>query len=102
MHCDEICERQDIFDRIVERNTELASTFTRAIRVVGDDFHAERMSTIGHEPADTAEAEDGERLVIKLSAREIAAIPTAGFHAGIRCCHVTRSCEHERHGMFSS
>lgn len=69
MHRDEVCERQDIFDRIIERNAQLASTFTRTIRVVGDDFHAERMSTIGHESADATEAEDGERLVIELRCR---------------------------------
>ena len=60
------------------------------------------MSAIGHEPTDATEAEDGERLMVELGAREITAIPTASFHAGICCCHVARSCEHERHGMFSS
>ena len=65
-------------------------------RVEGDDVHAEALRALGDELADAAEAEDAERLVEQLGARELAALPLACAQALVRLRDVAGEREQQR------
>ena len=70
------------------------------VRVEADELHAEAARALGHERADAAEAEDGERLLVELGAGELRALPLALLHRRVGLRDVARLREHERHRLL--
>ena len=83
----------DFFDRL---DAELLGTIARQERVEAEDFHLERASTLGDGNADTAEADDAERLAGDLRAHVLVAVPLAFEQALVGRGDVAREREHQR------
>ena len=81
-------------------DAEVAVALGAHERVEGDDAHPEALGAMGHELADAPEAEDPERLVEQLDARELRALPLAGDQAGVRLGHVAGQREQQRHRVL--
>ena len=58
VHRDEVGERQDVLDLLVDRDAHLGSAVLRDVGVVADERHAEGARTLGDERTDAAQAED--------------------------------------------
>ena len=74
---------------------ELGDALRGDVRVVGDGAHPERARPRGHEPADAAVAEQRERLVGELDAREALALPGAVAQRALGRADVAREREQQ-------
>lgn len=99
---DEVGLLAHLVDVIEQRDAVMGGTLGRAVRVIADELHAKGGGTLGNKQADVTGAEDAERLVLELLARELGAIPLAFLHGRARCRGVTCGGEHERHGLLGS
>ena len=100
MHRDEIGQGKELLHVVVERHAQLLGALGAAVRIVADQVHAEGAGALGHQAADAAKAEDGQRLLIQLAAAELAARPLARVHAGVGLGGVARACQHQAHGLL--
>ena len=100
VHRDEVCKRQNRLHVVVQRYAQLLRATRAAVRVVADKLHTERFGPLRHEPADAAQAENGERLLVQLGADEAVALPFALMHGSIRLRDVARAGQHKRHRML--
>ncbi len=80
VHGDEVGERQQLVDRLVEGDAHLGGALLGGVGVVADELHAEAAGALGDERADAAQADDGERLLVELGAGELGALPLAAVH----------------------
>ena len=97
---EEVGLRVDVVGGLGLLDAELAVALGADERVEGDDAHPEALGAMGHELADAPEAEDPERLVEQLDARELRALPLAGDQARVRLGHVAGQREQQRHRVL--
>ena len=83
-------------DRLGLLGAELGDALRGHVRVVGHGAHAQRARPRGDEPADAAEAEQRERLVGELDAREALALPGAVAQRALGRADVARQREQQR------
>ena len=96
VEADDVGHRERRLDRLGLLGAELGDALRGHERVVGDGAHAERARPRGHEPADAAEAEQRERLVGELDAREALALPGAVAQRALGGADVARQREQQR------
>ena len=96
VQADDVGHRERRLDRRRMLGSQLGHALGRHERVVGDGAHAQRARPEGHEPADAAEAEQRERLVGELDAREALALPGAVAQRALGGAHVARQRQQQR------
>ena len=75
-------------------HARLAHALGRDERVVGDDVHRQAAGPPGYLLADTAEADDAERLLGQLDSREAGALPPSVLQRGVRLRD--RACQRQK------
>ena len=97
---DEVGQRHKGVHVVVQRHAQLLGALGAAVRVVAHEPHAEGTGALGHEAADAAEAEDGERLLVQLHAGVLPALPDALVHGRVRLRNLARAGKHEADGVL--
>ena len=69
--------------------------------VVGQYAHLESLGALGNGAADTAHADDAQRLAEEFGAHELLAVPAALFHGGVGVGDVAAEAEHECEGVLT-
>jgi hypothetical protein len=92
--------RQHVVDLLVPLDAKLLRLLLRHERVVAEHPHLQRLGPLHHRQADTAEADDAERLAGDLGAHVLRTIPAAFDQRLIRRGDVPRQGEHQRHRML--
>ena len=96
VEADDVGHLERRLDRLRVICAELGHALRGDVRVVGDGSHPERARPRGHEPADAAVAEQRERLVGELDAREALALPGAVAQRALGRADVAREREQQR------
>ena len=96
VEADDVGDLERRLDRLGVLGAELGHALRRHVRVVGDGAHAERARPRGHQPADAAVAEQRERLVGELDAREALALPGAVAQRALGGADVAGEREQQR------
>ena len=97
---DEVGQGEDLLHRVEQLHTQRGGPLGAAVGVVPHETHAEAAGALGHEPADAAEAEDGERLLVELGAGEGGALPRARVHGRVGLGQAAGAGQEQRHGVL--
>ena len=73
----EVGDGDELLERRQQLDAQLAGAFVAHVRVVGREPHAERMSALRDQDADTAQSDDTERLAVQLDALPSGPVPAA-------------------------
>jgi hypothetical protein len=96
VHGEEVGRRHEVLECGHELDTELAGPFVADVRVVGGEAHAEGVAALGDHHADTAQADDAERLAVQLDALPSGTVPAAIAQVAVGLRDVAGLGEQER------
>ena len=99
MDRDEVRTAEELGE-VDDLDAELTRTVLRDERVVRDDPHVHGGGADRDLPADPAEADDAEGLLVHLDADELRPLPLAALDRGVRLRDVAREREHHGAGVL--
>ena len=100
MDGDEIGPLQEVAQLGHQLNARFLGSLLADIGVVGDDLHTEGLAAVGHQHADTAQAEDAHHLVIEFHPLELLPLPLPLAQGGDRLGQIAAHGTQESHGLL--
>ena len=97
---DEVGAGVELVGALGALDAEIGVALAAHIGVIRDDTHAEAARPLRHQLADPPEADDAQRLVVELDARQLGAVPPARTQRRVGLRDVARERQQQRHRVL--